>query len=83
VPIHTFLRLVKTEQEQEGGSFDPDQIAIMATAFEKVLADLKVTDRDDPVVTMIAKLVIELVRDGENDPEKLRKTILGRHGQVS
>jgi hypothetical protein len=28
---------------------------------------------------MIAKLVIELVRNGERDPEKLREQVLGRY----
>jgi hypothetical protein len=79
LPIHAFLRLVKTEQEEEGGAFDPEQIEVMATAFEKVLADLKLRDRDDPMVTMIAKLVIELVRNGECNPEKLRQQIFGKY----
>jgi hypothetical protein len=70
VPSHTFLRLVKTEQEEEGGAFDPDQIAVMTTAFDQVLHDLKLTDRDDPVVTMVAKLIIELVRNGGHDPKR-------------
>jgi len=81
MPIHTFLKLVKTEQEQEGGAFDPDEIAVMTNAFDQVLRDLKLTDRDDPVVTMIAKLIIELVRSGERDPEAVRKQVLGRHGR--
>jgi hypothetical protein len=79
MPIHTFLKLVKTEQEQEAGAFDPDQIAVMTRAFDQVLRDLELTDRDDPVVTMVAKLVIELVRNGEHDPEAVRKQVLGRH----
>jgi hypothetical protein len=31
---------------------------------------------DDPVVTMLAKLVIELARNGERDPERLRAAVL-------
>jgi hypothetical protein len=34
----------------------------MATAFDRLLVDLKLVNRDDPIVTMLAKLVIELVR---------------------
>jgi hypothetical protein len=77
VATNTFLRLVKEEQ-QEGGAFDPDEIAVMTTAFEQILLDLRLTNRDDPVVTMVAKLVIELVRNGERDPEQLRKQVVGR-----
>ena len=78
MPTQTLLRLAQSEQE-EGGAFDPDQIAIMATAFEQVLLDLKLTDRDDPVVEMIAKLVIELLRNGARDPEQVRKEVLASH----
>ena len=43
----------------------------------------QVVRRDDPLVTMLAKLVIELVRNGERDPEKLRKQVLERHRPTS
>jgi hypothetical protein len=77
MPLQTLVRLVK---EEEGGVFDPEDIAVMATAFDRLLADLKLIERNDPVVTMVAKLVIELVRNGERDPEKIRYQVLGRHG---
>ena len=72
------MRLVQ-EDQKEGGVFGPEEIAVMATAFNQLLLDYKLVSRDDPLVTMLAKLVIELVRDGEHDPEKLRKQVLGRH----
>jgi hypothetical protein len=77
MPLQTLVRLVK---EEEGGVFDPEDIAVMATAFDRLLADLKLIERNDPVVTMVAKLVIELVRNGERDPEKIRYQVLGRYG---
>ena len=79
MPIQTLPRLAESEQE-EGGAFDPDQIAIMTTAFEQALLDLKLTDRDDPVVEMIAKLVIWLVHNGARDPEQVRKEVVGSIG---
>ena len=82
MPIQTLLRLAKSERE-EGGAFDPDQIAIMTTAFEQVLLDLKLTDRDDPLVKMIAKLVIELMRNGARDPEQVRKEVVASTGASS
>jgi hypothetical protein len=68
--------------EEDGGVFDPEDIAVMATAFDRLLADFKLVERNDPVVTMLAKLVIELVRNGERDPEKIRRRVTGRvkHG---
>jgi len=55
----------------------------MTTAFDQLLLDYKLVSRDDPLVTMLAKLVIELVRNGEHDPEKLRKQVLERHRPTS
>jgi hypothetical protein len=78
VPQTTLLRLVKTEGE-EGGVFEPEDIAIMTTAFDGLLADFKLTKRDDPVVTMLAKLVIEIVRNGERDPERVRKWVADQY----
>jgi hypothetical protein len=78
MPTQTLFRVVETEQQQEGGSFGPDEIAVMTAAFEGILLDFRLKDLDDPVVEMIAKLVIELVHNGERDPIKIRKEILGR-----
>jgi hypothetical protein len=79
MPTQTLLRVAETEQqEEEGGSFGPDEIAVMAAAFEGILSDFRLKDRDDPVVEMIARVVIELVRNGERDPIEVRKEILGR-----
>lgn len=76
VPLQTLIGLVK---EEDGGVFDPEDIAVMATAFDRVLTDLKLVDRNDPIVRMLAKLVIELVRNGERDPEKIRRQVVSRH----
>jgi hypothetical protein len=74
VPLQTLVRLVK---EEDGGVFGPEDIAVMATAFDRLLADYKLVDRNDPIVTMLAKLVIEIVRNGERDPERIRQEVLG------
>jgi hypothetical protein len=68
-------------KEGDGGIFDPEDIAVMATAFDRLLADLKLIDRNDPIVKMLAKLVIELVRNGERDPERIRQEVLDRHSR--
>jgi hypothetical protein len=74
VPLQTLVRLVK---EEDAAVFLPEDIAVMATAFDRLLADFKLVNRDDPIVTMLAKLVIELVRTGERDPERIRQQVLG------
>ena len=52
--------------------FGPDTIAALATALEDALHRLRLTDRNDPAVTMVAKRIIELARQGERDPSRLR-----------
>jgi hypothetical protein len=74
VPLQTLVKLVK---EEDGGVFDPEDIAVMATAFDRLLADFKLVDRDDAAVKMLAKLVIEIVRTGELYPERIRQEVLG------
>jgi hypothetical protein len=76
VPTQTLLGFVRTAQQEEGGVFGPDEIAVMTTAFEQIRRDLKPKDR--LTVEMIAKLVIALVRNGERDPERLRKRVIGK-----
>ena len=76
MPKQTFLRLVEEEQDQ-GGVFDPQAVGLMTSAFDQILLDLKLVKRDDPMVAIIAKLIIELVRRGERDPQKLRKSCKG------
>ena len=72
--LQTLARLIK---EEDGGVFDPEDIAVMVTAFDWLRADFKLVDRDDPLVTMLARLVIEIVRTGERDPERIRREVLG------
>jgi hypothetical protein len=74
--LRTFVQL--GHEQDAGGSFGPDEIAVMTAAFEGILHDFRLKDSGDPVVEMIAKLVIELVRNGERDPVEVRKEILGR-----
>jgi hypothetical protein len=77
MPTQTLHKLVEEEQE-EGGAFEPEQIAVMTTAFDLLLSDLRLVKRDDPIVMMVAKAVIELVRNGERDPEQVRQKVLGQ-----
>lgn len=59
-----------------GSAFAPDDIKVMATAFEEALRVLELKDRDDPVTEMIAKKIIELAQTGLRDPIRLRTAAL-------
>src|SRR5215813_5457809 len=59
------------EREQE--VFGPDTVAVLAVALEDTLRQLRLVDRNDPAVTIVAKTIIELARRGERDPVRLRE----------
>jgi hypothetical protein len=48
----------------------------MGVAFEITRAALRLTDRDDPVVAMVAKRIIELAKAGEHNPDLLCERVL-------
>ena len=43
----------------------------MTTAYEKTLHAIGLVDRNDPLVEMIAKKIIEIAQTGVRDPAKL------------
>jgi hypothetical protein len=63
---------IRPALESEHVTFEPDTIAVLATALEDTLRQLRLVDRNDPAVTMVAKRIIELARQGERDPIRLR-----------
>jgi len=56
--------------------FDPELINILGVVFENILSDLKLTDRTDPLTTIIANKVIEAAQTGERDPQRIRDRVL-------
>jgi hypothetical protein len=52
-------------------SFRPEQIAAMSEAFNAALAELNLSDRQDPVAEMVARNIIEVCRHGECDPKRV------------
>jgi len=47
--------------------FSPEDVAVIAAAFEDSLRALGFVDRSDPVVTMVAKRIIAAASAGERD----------------
>ena len=52
-------------------SFGPEDIAVLAAGLESALTNLHIKNRNDPATTAVAKLIIQLARDGECDPTRL------------
>ena len=59
-----------------GAVFGPRDIVAITVAFETALRELKLVDRDDPAVTLVAKFTIEAAIGGERDPERLTAEVI-------
>jgi hypothetical protein len=57
-------------------AFDPEAVKAMATAYEEVLQELKLTDRSDGLNETVARKIIEYAKAGERDPSRLRDVVL-------
>jgi len=61
-------------------AFTPEDIALIATAYEDCLRSLKLTNRSDPLTEIIAKAIFEVAQTGVRDPIQLRKLALEKIG---
>jgi hypothetical protein len=50
---------------------DPETIRVMGVAFEMVRVALRLNDRNDLPVEIIANRIIELAKEGERNPDLL------------
>jgi hypothetical protein len=53
-------------------AFTPEDVKVLIDAFEDTLRALRLIDREDPLTKAVAKIIIELAKDGERDPTRLR-----------
>lgn len=59
--------------DPEQVSFGPAEIAVLVGAFQDALQVLGLTNRqNDPAITLVAKIVIDLAEHGETEPQHLR-----------
>jgi hypothetical protein len=56
--------------------FDPPTIQAMTTAFQAICESLRLVDREDPLIEIVARKVIEITSTGERDPERIRDLTL-------
>ena len=62
------------------GSFGPDEIPVMTTAYEGALIDLRVANRDDPITDLIAKAIVNVTATGERDPILVKERAINALG---
>ena len=52
-------------------SFGPEDIVKLVAGFESTLANLGLEDRNDPATIHVARLIIQIAKDGQRDPAAL------------
>jgi uncharacterized membrane protein (UPF0182 family) len=57
-------------------AFTPEDVKVLIDAFEDTLRALRLQDREDPLTKAVAKIIIQLAKDGERDPTRLRDLAL-------
>jgi len=56
--------------------FDPAAIEVMNKAFVAICDSLQLTVREDPLTEVVARLVIDVGRSGEREPDRIRELVL-------
>lgn len=57
----------------DNAAFNPEEALMLRRAFEDTLRALNLSDRADPVTTLVARKIIELASNGERDAARLRQ----------
>jgi hypothetical protein len=70
-PTRRTLHNVEKLISDQGTSFDPDVVTAMSAAYQAVLTELHLSDREDAGTLMVAKRVVEIAARGERDPHRL------------
>jgi hypothetical protein len=58
------------------GVFDPKAIEAMMAAFESIRVSMQLADRNDPLIEIVARAVIEVASAGERDPSRIHDAVL-------
>jgi hypothetical protein len=65
-------------------AFSPEEIALLVRAYTDTLSMLRLIDRTDLATDLVARTIIELAKQGERDPVRLRdRTIEAMSGNSS
>jgi hypothetical protein len=62
-------------------AFDADTAEAMGRAYEAVLVDLGLADRNDPFTEIVAKEIIQVASLGVHDADQIRVRVLGVLGK--
>jgi hypothetical protein len=65
-----------------GQRFDAETTRVMGLAYEMALISLRLVDRGDIANDVVADKIIELVKAGVRDPERLCEAVLQQGGRA-
>jgi hypothetical protein len=65
-----------------GQRFDAETVRVMGLAYEMTLISLRLVDRGDIANDVVADKIIEHVKAGERDPERLCEAVLQQWGRA-
>jgi hypothetical protein len=60
------------------GKLDPEIGAVLNRAFEHVLRELRLVNREDALTDVVAEKVIEVGATGTSDPDEIAKVVIKR-----
>src|SRR5262249_8597689 len=69
--------VIQTLLKCESVSFGPEDCAKLVAGFESAITQLGLKDRNDPATSLVAKLIIQLAKEGERDPNRLAERATG------
>jgi hypothetical protein len=64
------------DQLPKGITFGPEEVAIISTAFEGVCRTLGLTERNDPVVEMVATAILRAADFGTGSADQIQQRAL-------
>jgi hypothetical protein len=68
--------LLKLITETPELSLSPEDTAALVAAFDSTLVALGLAHREDQVNKLVAERIIEIARNGERDPHKIKQAVL-------
>jgi hypothetical protein len=71
----TIYRLLKNT------TFEPEAVEAMGRAYENLLADLRLADRNDPFTETVAKEIVKIASRGVRDASEIRAEVLTTLGK--
>jgi hypothetical protein len=70
------MTLYSLDSLARGVVFEPETVQVMGGAYDKLLGDLELAGRNDPLTEIVAKEVLKVARQGVRDAGEIRQRVL-------